>query len=241
MNCIIPFSKDIKFKTNICEILSISLEHDYTLNDSELLGNFIVSGNYKSHEVSINKEKFELVLPFSVTLTAAIEPDTLDFNIEDFTYEIIDNNTLKVDIEYSVKGDELEREEPIVFEKLESEDDIIENLLEEFNEESEEMEEKEEIREVKEEPIIEIEDNELEVEIKEEIRDVTEEEKETIINEINSSDNTFVTYHIHILKENENIETVCTMYNTNTSIISEYNDITNISIGDKIIIPDIDE
>ena len=34
MNCIIPFTKDIKFKTNICEILSISLEHEYTVNDS---------------------------------------------------------------------------------------------------------------------------------------------------------------------------------------------------------------
>ena len=40
MNCIIPFTKDIKFKTSISEILSISLEHDYTLNDNDLLGNF---------------------------------------------------------------------------------------------------------------------------------------------------------------------------------------------------------
>ena len=39
MNCIIPFTKDIKFNTNIAEVLSISLEHDYTVNESELLGN----------------------------------------------------------------------------------------------------------------------------------------------------------------------------------------------------------
>ena len=42
MNCIIPFTKDIKFKTNIAEILSISLEHDFTANPEEVLGNFIM-------------------------------------------------------------------------------------------------------------------------------------------------------------------------------------------------------
>ena len=56
MNLIIPFTKDIKFNTNISEILSISLEHDYTINDGELLGNFTVSGEYKTHEVSVNRE-----------------------------------------------------------------------------------------------------------------------------------------------------------------------------------------
>ena len=62
MNCIIPFTKDIKFKTNIAEILSISLEHDFTANPEEVLGNFIISGDYKTHEVSVNKEHFELSL-----------------------------------------------------------------------------------------------------------------------------------------------------------------------------------
>ena len=61
MNCIIPFTKDIKFKTNIAEILSISLEHDFTANPEEVLGNFTISGDYKSHEVSVNKEHFEYV------------------------------------------------------------------------------------------------------------------------------------------------------------------------------------
>lgn len=230
MNCIIPFTKDIKFKTNICEILSISLEHDYTLNETELLGNFIITGDYKSHEVSVNKEHFEHVLPFSVSLVSPIKEDTLDFNIEDFTYQILDDNTLKVDIEYAVKGEELERtEKPLVFEDIESEDDAIEDLLEEFDEKDEEVEE--EIREE------EVRSDNKEVEE----RAVTETEKETIINEINKDDNTFVTYHIHIMKENETIETVCTMYNTSTQTIGEYNDISNIAIGDKIIIPDIDE
>ena len=112
MNCIIPFTKDIKFNTNISEIVSISLEHEYTANPGEILGNFIVSGEYKTHEVSVNKEHFEHVLPFSVNLTTRIDTDSVDFAIEDFTYEIVDNDTLKVNIEYSINALE-EREEDV--------------------------------------------------------------------------------------------------------------------------------
>ena len=36
MNCIIPFTKDVKFKSNIAEILSVSLEHDYEVTGIEL-------------------------------------------------------------------------------------------------------------------------------------------------------------------------------------------------------------
>ena len=42
MNCVIPFTKEIKFNTNIAEVLSISLEHDYTVNDEELLGKLVL-------------------------------------------------------------------------------------------------------------------------------------------------------------------------------------------------------
>ncbi len=227
MNCIIPFTKDIKFKTSISEILSISLEHDYTLNDNDLLGNFLITGEYKAHEVSINKEKFEYSLPFSVALTNRIDPDSLDFNIEDFTYDILDNNTLRVEIEYSLKAKEMEENNNLEREDIKNEE--VEKLMEELPQEDEENRE-----EVSKEENNDKEDLEV-------ARKISNEEKDVILNNINSNDNSFVTYHIHVLKENETIETICTMYNTSNNILSEYNDLNNISIGDKIIIPDIDE
>ena len=227
MNCIIPFTKDIKFKTSISEILSISLEHDYTLNDNDLLGNFLITGEYKAHEVSINKEKFEYSLPFSVALTNRIDPDSLDFNIEDFTYDILDNNTLRVEIEYSLKAKEMEENNNLEREDIKNEE--VEKLMEELPQEDEENRE-----EVSKEENNDKEDLEV-------AREISNEEKDVILNNINSNDNSFVTYHIHVLKENETIETICTMYNTSNNILSEYNDLNNISIGDKIIIPDIDE
>ena len=72
-------------------------------------------------------------------------------------------------------------------------------------------------------------------------RDVGEEEKNTIIDSINEADDAFVTYHIHIMKETDTIDTVCTKYNTTSSILSEYNDLSTVAIGDKLIIPDINE
>lgn len=228
MNLTIPFTKDIKFSSNISEILSISLEHEYTVNELGVLGNFIVSGEYKTHEVSVNKENFEKVLPFSVDLTNKIDTDSLDFAIEDFTYELKDKNTLKVNIEYSIKANPLKEE---VFESVEDANETLEDMLDNID-----LEEKEERNdEVIEEKMEEKED------IEEQRDTVSEEEKETVISSTLEKEESFITYNIHIMQSNDTIENICAKYNTNTSILEEYNDISKVSVGDKIIIPEINE
>lgn len=239
MNLIIPFTKDIKFNSSIAEITSISLEHDYTVNDGEILGNFIVSGDYKSHELSVNKEHFEYVLPFSVELTTRIDRNSVDFSIEDFTYEIKNNDTLEVRLEYSVNAleekeepqEEVVEEEPL-FERVE-EDVTLEDMLDTIDEEV-----RDNTEEVKEEDTDK--EDAMDTEVVDE-REVGEEEKNTIIDSINDADDAFVTYHIHIMKETDTIDTVCTKYNTTSNILSEYNDLSTVAIGDKLIIPDINE
>lgn len=228
MNLTIPFTKDIKFSSNISEILSISLEHEYTVNELGVLGNFIVSGEYKTHEVSVNKENFEKVLPFSVDLTTKIDTDSLDFAIEDFTYELIDKNTLKVNIEYSIKANLLKEE---VFESVEDANETLEDMLDNID-----LEEKEERNdEVIEEKMEEKED------IEEQRDTVSEEEKETVISSTLEKEESFITYNIHIMQSNDTIDSICAKYNTNTTILEEYNDISKVSVGDKIIIPEINE
>ena len=227
MNCIIPFTKDIKFKSNIAEILSISLEHDYTANPEEILGNFIVSGDFKSHEVSINKEHFEHVLPFSVNLTTKIDTDSVDFEIEDFTYDVIDNDTLRVNIEYSINADEVKEE---IFEPTTEES--LDNLLDEIEDERKSTVEEEE-------KTIEIEPEESKND-KENDR-LNEDTQNTILNSINETEDNYVTYNIHIMQESDTLESICLKYNTSQSILSEYNDLSTLTMGDKIIIPNIDE
>lgn len=216
MNCIIPFTKDVKFKSNIAEILSVSLEHDYTANETEVLGNFTISGEYKVHEVSVNKEHFEYVLPFSVNMTNKIDTDSVNFEVQDFTYEVIDNDTLRVNIEYSINADELKEEEPL-FKQVE--EPTLDNLLDEID------------REVEEEPKEEINEE----------RDISDEAKDTILNNINDNDDVYVTYHIHEMKETDTVESICLKYNTSDAILGEYNDLSTLTLGDKIIIPEINE
>lgn len=206
MNLIIPFTKDIKFDTNIAEITSISLEHDWTYNESELLGNFTITGEYKIHEVSVNKEPFEYVLPFSVDLNNKIDEKSICFEIKDFTYDIKDNNTLTVAIEYEVEGSEItDDREDLEFEEM------LDNAIGDIDEKKEE----DDIEHISDTPKLE---------------DISQ-----------SDEDSYVTYHIHIVKDNETIESICTKYKTNENILKDYNDITTISIGDKLIIPDIDE
>ncbi len=218
MNLIIPFTKDIRFSTNISQIVSISLEHEYTVNSSEILGNFIITGEYKTHEVSVNKEKFEHVVPFSVNLTTSIEEDSVDFAIEDFTYEIVDDDTLKINIEYSVNAIEAKEE---VFETVEDDRETFDEMLDIIDEETQEKE--------------------VEVEVtKEELKEENKQE-EAVLESVSMAEESFVTYHIHVMSESDTIESICTRYNTNSNVLGEYNDLSTVAIGDKIIIPDIDE
>lgn len=213
MNLVIPFTKDIKFKTNIGEILSVSLEHDYSTNDTEVLGNFTISGEYKIHEVSVNKEKFSYVLPFSVSLPSKINPDSVIFEIEDFTYEVKDQETLQVNIEYSIKADEEEKN----IELLKPEEDIsLDKILDEIDD----------TREEKLEP---------------ETERINQDEEQTILNNIKMDEEKYVTYKVHILKETDTIESICNNYKVNQSTLEKYNDLKNITNEDKIIIPLIDE
>lgn len=244
MNCIIPYTKEITFSSKIREITSISLEHEMNINNGEILGNFIISGEYKAHELSVNKESFEYVLPFSIDLNERVIEETVEFNITDFSYEILNDNVLKVMIEFTVFGEEKEEDDEEIFIKPESDDDVIE-IIEE-REELEELsgeENKEEIIpevEVIEETVVEdIKEEVLEKVIEEEMeRDVVD---NTMVNEtINKAVDTYKTYHIHIVKENENLEMICEKYKSSKDIIQEYNDLSEIIPGDKLIIPEDD-
>lgn len=245
----IPFSATIDFKSNISEITKMSLEHDFNVNDGVVLGNFYISGEYKAHAVSINKEPFKYTLPFTVELRDDIVKDTLEFNIEDFSYDIVDKTSLKVNIEYSLTAEVKEKKEEL-FERvdeneLENELEFIDEFLEtEKLPEPVPVEEKEDERE----DIVKEELQNVKEDIKEEVKEepqeeerLTEAEEKTIMDTIKTSDDTFVTYHIHIVKENETMESIASIYSVPASIISEYNNIDNLTVGDKVLIPKCDE
>ena len=218
MNCKIPFTKDIDFEKKVSEITSISLEHETKVEDGVLKGNFIVSGDFKSHEVSVNKEAFSYILPFEIDLAEDVDENTIEFMIEDFTYEIIESSILRVNIDFNVIASLKEREEEP------EEEPLFQDAENAF------LEKEEAIDERKEEDISETEKVEEE-----------RESEDTIISNIKGEDNEYATYHIHMVSDGESVETICTMYNSNLNILQDYNDLSNISTGDKLIIPESNE
>ena len=239
MNCKIPFTKDIDFEKTLYEITSISLEHEIKVEEGTLKGNFILTGDFKSHEVSVNKEPFSYVLPFEIAINDDIDPNTIEFMIDDFTYEVKENNILHINIDFNVIGSkkEVKEEETNRIFKDASElfptDELPvydENLISEDNTRDDEYE-------VNEEPVKEeiVKDEPVKEEAKEKLND------EVIINNFNGSVDEYATYHIHMVSDGETVETICSMYNTNMSILSEYNDLTELTSGDKLIIPEANE
>ena len=207
MNCIIPFESKVNFKSPVKEICSISLEHEITKNESELLGNFFVTGTYKEHELSVNTTDFKFTIPFSVELTNRVDINTLEFNIDNFTYEL-NNDELLIKIDYVIDADDLQEDR---VELLEDPLNLIDEKSQEDNNQRENL------------TILET----------EQILDQT---KEKIVNNMNFADD-IASYHVYIVKENDTIETISKKYNIDKDDIYKINNKDNISLNDVLLIP----
>ncbi len=271
MKSVIPFSKELDFSTKLSEITSISLEREFELKDLSIEGNLFVSGEYKSHEVSANVLPFSFKIPFSIEIPENMEEESISLEISDFAYDTISDHQIRVNIELELEGNILEQieeqEEEEEIKEVDSEEILkfMEESSREEQEETEKTEEQEEppleekIEETKmnENPKEEIKEQLNEEEPKpmkeESLRDevsqveidktktTLKEESEEMILENITGDEEYSTYHIHIIKDGETVETVCTMYDSKLNLLTDYNDVTNLTIGDKLIIPENDE
>ena len=190
MNKIVPFKKDIEFES-IHEIKSISLEHTIIKKEGNLVkGKFILDGTYKMTEASINIDNFNYELPFEINIDSKYETDDMTADINDFYYEIIDNEILSINIEIKLV-----------------------NLNER------------EVRNV----------NIEEIKSSEEIK-LAEEAKQNL-STTEKSEEKYVTYKIHFVTEKDTIETIIQNYETKREELEKYNNLDEIKIGNKIIIP----
>ena len=108
-------------------------------------------------------------------------------------------------------------------------------LLFECDDYNEEVEKQEDIEEIEEEPII----NQTLPQIEEE-NNVIDENITNITNNFNNEEN-YYTYKVYIVREGDTIENICNKYNVSENDLKEYNDISNIKVSDKIVIPYINE
>ena len=207
---IIPFKKDIIFKTKLEEITSISLENTLKMIDGVIEGNFIIDGEYKENDNS-DSEPFNLEIPFKSVMDERFKTDKAIIDIDDFYYEITKDNTLTISIDVLV--DKLEEKPLIKLDDIFDEDKIEEkkdNVKAEIREDSEEINEN---------------NNTL-------VKD-----KITTIFNTDNSDDSYVTYNVYILRNNDNVDTILDKYKITKEELEKYNDLSDLKVGDKLLIP----
>lgn len=250
MKQIISFEKEIAFKTMIGEVTSISLEHTLSFQGpSTISGDIIVSGTYKMTEASTLEEDFQYAIPVDIMLTKELEEDNRSITIHNFTYDIRNEDTLHLYIDVLVKGRE-------VIELEEDEEEVIEPVREEQPKIDEEQvkdttnDNKELLTDIEVEESQKVIDNIINTDKKEEpvIKNDTQEEVKTttdtkVMNSIFSAfantEETYTTYSVYLLRENDSIENIIENYGVTREELSYYNDLDNLNVGSKIIIPTV--
>lgn len=228
MKEIIPIKKDFIFDTKIGEITDISLDYDYKIKDEFVEGNIDISGSYKMTEASVVTEDFFYRVPFSVAISKNIKQDTINIEIDDFKYTF-NKDTLNTNIDLLLTCDE---EEPIKEETFN-----IDKYFEEIkqNNINQEIELEKEINDIT------FNDNENNVELENidniNINNITN----NITNNIINDEKKYYKYKVYIIRQNDTIESICNKYNITINELKEYNNIENVNIGDKLIIPYINE
>lgn len=218
MKKIVPFKKDIEFDSNIAEISSISLEHTLKLKEENLVsGEFIISGTYKMTEASVNVDSFEYKLPFDISIDKKYDTKNIDVDINDFYYEVINNELLSISIEVVLDGLE---EKPEEEEEIRMTEEKIETLGD-----REEVEEEEDTKTVS--------------TVEENSEEVNREEDNTVKSIFEGLDENerYAVYKVHIVTENDTTESIVSEYGVTRDDLEAYNDLSDLKIGDKLIIP----
>ena len=196
MKKLIPFQKELKFDQNIYEITSISLEHTLKLvEEHQISGEFIISGTYKITEASINFDPFEYKLPFDISIDKKYNTQNIEVDINDFYYELINNEILSVNIEVVIDGLEEVKIEPEIKKEVQKEE--VEN------------------REVQ------IEEN--------------KDETGSIFENLDDNER-YSVYKVHVITENDTVESILQKYEITRETLEAYNDLNDMQIGNKLII-----
>jgi LysM repeat protein len=237
MKQIIPFIKEVKFEDGLGSIVSISLEHEAFVDTSEVNGNFFVYGEYKKKLDSSEVFEFREKIPFNLLVPDNLIQDTVNVDIDDFTYELLNDNKIKVCIDLSLCGEEI---------KVRDKDDVR-DLVDIYD-----MDEKIENNinvDIDSDVNISNVTNNIQDYIKNDVsnyveQDIVNDNDVNVENEINDNSEVtevgeYVIYHIHTVNEGDTLESIINKYDTNIDILKEYNDVSKLDVGTKLVIPEV--
>lgn len=246
MKKLVPFTKEIEFKTMISKVTSISLEHTLRVEKDNLIsGYFILEGTYKMTQASQIDEEFSYKIPVDIELDEKYDTSNITLDIDDFTYEVIDEEKMKLNITLCI--DNIEEKDVVL---------PVEDVIEDFD--ALELEDKNSgNRESKNDGVL----DDLFLDTSKKVplefdskKEIVEEESEQNNNDTNKpqmvnnnvssifssfKDNieTYKTYSVYIMKEEDTIDVVLQKYGVTREELEEYNDMSDIKTGSKIIVP----
>ena len=214
----ISFEKSIEFPTMIGEISAISLEKDLQfVDESTVEGYFLLSGKYRLTEASRIEEDFSYKIPAEIHFTESLDLNSTNIEISDFSYSITNDKTMNCQIEITVEGTE-------------------NNLVEEDMTDSRECDGESLTEKDVEIPVLEKSDD-IVLEEKSDILEENEVDDSSMFFNIDDDKEAFGTFVVYIVRQNETINSIIEKYHTSLEEIEKYNDIKNIAIGTKLIIP----
>ena len=225
MNQKIEFKKDCMLKTYVSSITDISLTHDYKILDDTIEGYFDVTGSYKVTMSSVETESFMFTIPFTIALSSLIDKDTIDLKLSDFNYSV-EKDVLHLKMFLDMDYQELEIKEDI------KDNEEIDNMINDLIDKDSTTDIKSPSEFHNEVMLDNVLDSKEEVSTKEK---VSEKNFNTIFNEVKESN--FSKYKVYIMRSEDTLESILVKYNVTMDEIKEYNDIDNINIGSKIVIP----
>lgn len=280
MKKLVPFTKEIEFKTMISKVTSISLEHTLRVEKDNLIsGYFILEGTYKMTQASQIDEEFSYKIPVDIELDEKYDTSNITLDIDDFTYEVIDEEKMRLNITLCI--DNIEEKEVVLpvedviedFDALELEDknsgnreskndgvlddlflDTSKKVPLEFDSKKEIVEEESEQNNNDNTTI----NNAESVETSNELIYENNTSNNTSNNNTNNDTNkpqmvnnnvssifssfkdnieTYKTYSVYIMKEEDTIDIVLQKYGVTREELEEYNDMSDIKTGSKIIVP----
>lgn len=207
MKQIVPFTKNIDFDTNVDEIISISL--DKRVDDIK-----------DGHIVGA----LDLYLEYKendISVNIQKYNESIPFDIVIDERYTLDNITVDIDdFYYEINDREVILHIDILVDNLEYDNKEIDRIIERHNVEDNSTKEEQNT-------------TDLFLETDEEIKNV----QIPIYKTFDSNNETYVTYNVHIVRDEDNIDSICQRYGVSKEELSYYNDISSIKLGDKLIVP----
>ena len=256
MKKIVPFNNVLELASDACEITAISLEHDINIADDTISGLFYINGEYKMTDGAINRKQFNFELPFDIALGSNYDRSSMVVDIDDFRYELVERNKLKVNIDLYIDGEvkeivnDMEAKDirEIVDDKEvkdidnnDNDEEVLEDIMpiERKIDLISEMLDNEEDKDGNQMNIdnININNNNNEnVNDSDNANNNDDNHSDMIFNGFNEEEK-YVTYRVYRVATDDTIGKILEKYNVTKEDLLPYNNIEDIKPGDKLIIP----